>query len=298
MKRPSIFGALLLVALPAWGGLDIQIIDCPSRVLVYSPILVTAKIENRGSEPVLVPTSGYFIEYGPAPEALSAYRPVVTKGGGAVVWLEPGSSWLFQVDLGGSWVHKPGRLFIAGAIKSDGRCQHVATGAEPFPLKLVHETTVSKWYECWSGSASSTVEFIDIVGPDTAADREALAYYESPGFLSMRGYPNLGIWAGHQQLMERFPTSQVTYGVTFHACDENPGCLRQLLDLQPSHPLTPHTRLQLALALLRSGRGAEVTDAFIDGLGLADGLKQYLLQQRAQASESHDPVAGSEAKRQ
>lgn len=302
MKRFVLYGFLLLAALPAWADIDVRIVDYPSQVLLYSPILVTVRVANQGSTPLLIPASngtsnGYFVEYGPGPESLSTYRPILTKGASSVVWLKPGSSWLFQVDLGRFWIHEPGRIFVAGGVASTGKCQHVATGTETFPLRVVHETAVSKWYECWSGHVSSSVVSIDIVEPNTTIDREALDYYESPSFVSMRGYPNLGVWAGYHLLLERFPTSQLTYVVGFHACDENASCLQQLLDLQPSHPLSPYTRLQLSLALLGSGRSAEVTASFVEGLGLPDGLEQYLLQRRQEAGQTQGAANGPASER-
>ena len=72
--------------------------------------------------------------------------------------------------------------------------------------------------------------------------------------------------------------SSIAYAMAFRQCGGAPDCLTRLLELQPSHPLTPHMRFRLATSLLWSGRGEEVTDEFVDGLDLPEGLKPYLLQ--------------------
>ena len=38
--------------------------------------------------------------------------------------MSPGESWVYLVDLGQWWVHKPGRLFVNASITSNGACTY------------------------------------------------------------------------------------------------------------------------------------------------------------------------------
>lgn len=282
MKRLVLCSFLLLIATPGRATIDVEIVDYPSRVMRYGPILVTARVENRGVVPFVIPvtdltSSSYFVETGTAVENLTEFRPIQSTGGGAVVSLNPGASWFFQVDLG-PWFHEPGSLVVAAGIKSTGECQHRATKRETFPLKLIRKEPGIEVYECWSGRAVSHPVSIDVVEPDAAVNQLALGFVLSPDFPVSDGRLNYRVRFGFNHLLERYPTSHYTYAAGFYQCRTVPNCLRQLLDLQPSHPLTPYMRLQLALSLLESGRGSEVTGSFIDELRLPDGLRQYLSQ--------------------
>ena len=104
MKK-AILCILFLAAPPTGAQIDVRIVDYPSRVQMYDPIVVTAEVKNLGAEGLLIPSTGltdssYSVWYGRAPDALSLYRPYRIEGGGSVIWLEAGETWLFQINLG------------------------------------------------------------------------------------------------------------------------------------------------------------------------------------------------------
>ena len=136
-------------------------------------------------------------------------------------------------------------------------------------------------YECWAGHVDSDPVTIDLVEPDSAVDREALEYLRSAesevaALLSSAWNRPLKKAAAH--LLEFFPTSHYTYAGMFPGSMTSPEYIQKLLDLQPSHPLTPYTQLQKALASIRAGRGAEVS---FQALDIPSALKDYLVQEKA-----------------
>ncbi len=283
-KRTCLWILCLLLAPASWAEVTVEIVDYPSRILMYTPILVTAKVENTGTTPVLIPTTGdsstsHFIMTGATPEKFAVYNPVLTDGGGYTTWLKPGEARFFQVDVGHFWFYELGRLYLKARIQSNGKCLYIGTEEEALSRKVVDERMGFKWYECWSGSVTSDVVFVDIVEPDTIIDREALEYYLSMDLPmpAMRGENGLRLLTARIELSERFPSSYYDYAARFYAYYLSvPGA--DLPELQPNHPLTPYLRFQLAQALLRKGQEARVTVPFVDGLGLPDGVEQYLLQ--------------------
>ena len=271
MKR---FLAILVCVLATGicsAAVSVNIVDYPARVLVYSPMLVTARVVNHGPDSVLVPTKG-LIKIGSSPDNLSWYDPVDSSGG-SVIWLEPKEAWLFQVDLGLFWTHAPGPLYVVAGIQSNGECLYRATGSETFPLKLVHETPTRRWYECWSGAEFSDDVAISIELPQTPVDSEALEFFERNSFLG--GIPTAGVWSGSGRLLEQFPSSEVTYAVALQHCGKSPDCLQELLDRQPQHPLSVYARFRLAMARLDTGQTAES----VKDLELPEGLELYLVQE-------------------
>lgn len=277
MKSCLITLLLVLVTGVSSAGITVEVVDYPERVSVYSPMLVTARVVNHGPDPELIPMKG-MIQTGSTPETLSWYEPVLACGGGALKWLKPGEAWLFQADLGRFWdKNAPGDLHVAAGIQSNGECLYSATGAETFPLTLAHETPTRSWYECWSGEVLSGVVRITIEPPSEVVDKEALRYFEENHYLG--GLPNAGVWTGSALLLEKYPTSSVTYAIGLQHCKKSPSCLQRLLDEQPSHPLTAHTRFTLAMALRDTRPESESKEAWVEALNLPDGLAEYLLQE-------------------
>jgi hypothetical protein len=273
---------VLTVSLPAWAQLDVTIVDHPARVLRYGPILITVQVQNHGTEDLLIPatnytSSSYFIKTGPTPDTLAEFQPIQSTGGGSVVWLPAGARWLFQVDLG-RWFHEPESVFVAAGIRSTGECQYRASGRESFPLKLIRKAPGVEQYECWAGHETSGVVEIEIIEPDSGIDRAARDYLRSPEYPFAGYVEKLGLQFGTRGLRERFPTSHYTYAASYYACDAAPDCIREQLELQPSHPLAPYMRQQLALAMLETGEVDRVTTSFIKDLALPAGLHAYVVQ--------------------
>jgi hypothetical protein len=294
MKLIASLGLLMLVVSPAWAQLDVTIVDHPPEVLRYGPIPITVRVQNLGASGVLIPatnhtSSRYFIETGSSPDALTEFQPIQSTGGGSVVWLAPGASWWFQVDLG-RWFHEPTRLFVTAGICSTGKCQFRASGAEPFPLKVVRKAPGVEQYECWEGREMSAVVSVEIVEPSSTVDLEARDYLRSPEYPSAGFVEKLGLQFGVRELLERFPTSHYTYAAGYYACTKTPACIRNLLELQPGHPLEPYMRQQLALAMLHAGQGSQVTEPFVKSLELPTGLEDYLAQ-RVEEHRTAEPVS-------
>lgn len=282
MKRLTMCCVLMLLSCAVWAQLDVTIVDHPSEVLQYGPVLITVRVHNQGSEGVLVPasnftSSSYFIETGATPDTLTRFEPIQSSGGGDSHWLPPGAVWLFQVDLG-RWIHEPGPLFVAAGITSTGKCQYRPSGEETFPLTSVYRNRSVELYECWEGRSVSGTVAVEVIEPTSAVDLAARDYIQSQEYPFTEYVERMGLQFGVQGLRERFPTSHYTYAAGYYACDEAPDCIRELLELQPSHPLEPYMRQQLAIAMLKAGQAADLTDPFVEQLDLPVGLNEYVIQ--------------------
>lgn len=287
MKRSVVFCWLLLNGSLVLAQVTVSIVDYPTSVLRYSPVFVTGRIENHGSSPVLVPSSNqtgnrWFVEVGPTPESLAERRLAqASTASTTLVWLKPGESQLFLDDIGHwLWSNGPGRYLVRAGLNGTGECLYYSKGDEDFPLKALVKRPGYEIYECWSGNEVSEIVSIDVLEPDHAVDRESLQYLESPdppGFCCGKSKFHLTLQFGAHDLLERFPTSHYTYVGMFHGCRTSPECLQKLLELQPSHPLTPYTRFQKALASISSGHGDEVS---LQALDIPLALKDYLVQEK------------------
>ncbi len=288
MKRRLIFCWLFLIGSSAVAQVTVQIVDYPTSVLRYSPVFVTGRIENHGPSPVLVPAGNqtanrWFVEVGFTPESLGERRLAqASTASTTLVWLKPGESQLFVDDIG-HWLgsNGPGRYLVRAGLRGTGECLYHSNGDEDFPLKAVVKRPGHEIYECWSGHELSDTVSVDVVEPEFAVDLEALQYLESPdppGFCCGKSKFHLTLQFGAGHLLERFPTSHYTYVGMFNGCRTSPECLQKILDLQPSHPLTPYTRFQKALASISSGRGEEVAFRALD---IPSSLKDYLAQEKA-----------------
>ncbi len=285
MKRALVLAFCSLAAHPALAQVSVEVADYPARVFSYSPVLITGVVVNHGSEPVLVPASfasdsRYFIETGSTTENLKEFMPFRFDGGGDAVWVRPGESWFFQMEIGRWWLKLSGPLVVRIGMRSTGRCFYSPRGDEEFPLKLLSKNGDAV-YECWAGHVVSDPVTIDFVEPDSAVDRATLDYIRSQEFpyACHSEYDNGCLRHGAAQLLERFPSSHYTYASMFPSGPTtSPEHLQRLLDLQPSHPLTPYTRFMKALASISSGRGAEIS---FEALDIPSALKDYLMQQKA-----------------
>lgn len=297
MKWFALLVTLLLFNSAVWGVVDVQVVDSPSSVLRYSPILVTARVQNLGSEPVLIPAtdntvSRYFVEIGRSEGSLwELQMPLSDGSSGAVVWLKPGESWLFQVDVG-PWIPESGTHVIRAGLVSTGKCQYRATGKEAFPLKAVAKGPGYEAYECWTGREVSGIRSIDIREPESAVDRDALAFVRSSEFpvdCCLEGRFYLRLQFGAASLLQRFPNSHYAYVGGFYAAEKSPDSLQRLIDLQPAHPLTPYTRFRSALALIRSDP-KKLSPEQVSSLDIPAALKEYLLQELGVAGQDGKPV--------
>ena len=291
MHRLVVLGLLSLISLPAAADVVVEIADYPTSVLRYSPVFITGRIKNQGSSPALVPVSNdtsnrYFLEIGRSSEPLSERRLAAGSTSSAqLAWLKPGESRLFREDIGfWLWSDGPGQYSVRAGLKGTGECLYHSTGDEDFPLKAIVKKPALEIYECWSGHEVSEIVTIEVREPETPIDWEALDFIRSPEFpvnwgLEDRFY--LRLQFGAAALLKQFPTSHYTYAGIFLGGMNAPESLQRLLELQPTHPLTRYTRLQRALALINTGRGAEVTPSSVDALDLPAVLKDYLMQEKA-----------------
>jgi len=285
MKRALVLTFLLFASPVAQADVLVRVVDYPDQVLSYSPVFITVVVENGGREPVLLPASNfsanrYFIETGSTKEDLSELSPYdadVTST--ELVWLKPGRSWFFQMEIG-RWLPPSGSIVIRAGMRSTGQCLFRPQGGEEFPLKLVFKNRTVQQFECWTGHVVSEPVTIEIVTPDSAVDNEALNYVRSPQFpigCCLENKFHLRLQFGASQLLERFPTSHYGYAGAFYGWKDSPDLLHKLLELQPSHPLTPYTRFQKALASITSGHGDEVS---LQALDISSALKDYLVQEK------------------
>ncbi len=286
MKRALVLAFCLLPAPPALAHVSVEVADYPARVFNYSPVFITGVVENHGPEPVLLPEArfrenGYLIETGPTKENLKELIPYRFDGGGTpLVWLQPGESWLFQMEIG-QFLPVSGSVVIRVGLRSTGQCYYFPQGGEEFPLKLLNENgdRGDPMYECWTGHVVSDPVTIDFVEPDSAVDRQAMDYLQSPEsgvapFLNANW--DVPLQKAVSPLWDRFPTSHYTYAGMLRGCMKSPECLQKLLDLQPSHPLTPYTRFQKALTSITSG-----DEVSLQALDIPSALKDYLVQEKA-----------------
>jgi hypothetical protein len=302
VKRALVLAFCFFAVGPTPADVGIRVADYPAKVLSYSPVFITGVVENYGSEPVLIPASSrsdcrYFIEIGSTREDLKELMPYnFDVGSIPLVWLKPGESWFFHVEIG-RWLPLAGSSFIRLGLRSTGECLFRPQGDETFPLKLLYENPSVKVYECWAGRVMSDTVTIDFVVPDSVVDREAMDFLRSPesGVAPyLKNNLELPLEKGASHLWERFPSSHYNYAAAFSGCMNSPECLQKLLDLQPSHPLAPYTSFQKGLASISSGRGEEVS---LQALDIPSALKDYLVQEKAAEEQRQRRAVSHQAAR-
>lgn len=285
--RHLLLFSLALVALPASADVLVQITDFPTAVIRYSPVFITFSAENTGREPVLIPAteftaSRYFLEVRRGDGAFEEFRLYDADGGGSMVPLGPGKSWLFRVDIGKAFADV-GAYSVRAGIKSSGECRYHATGAESFPLRSVSSDPFNETYQCWQGEARSTEAQVEVRESATPIDQDAVKFIWSKEFPTscQLGRFDLRLQCGAATLIEHFPQSHYAVVAGLQGSNKCPDCLSRLLALQPNSPLAAGIRLQRALALLATGRGSEVTEQFIRDARLPPALVAFLMQQTA-----------------
>jgi hypothetical protein len=291
MKRIITTGILLLIfACPAWAKVTISIVDHPDWVLRYSPVFITAKIVNEGTDPVLIPADDYslnryFVETGKSGGTLEERRQFdasVSKD--EVLWLRPGESWLFRTDVQ-PWMTLPGEYQARTGLRGNGECILRPTGAEAFPvLPIEHETGVQR-YQCWKGEILSNTVTIAVLEPTSAADIESREYLQSmdvPSKIDCKSEGELPtcLRFAYKRLREKHPASHYTYVGGFYRAGRSAQALQDLLTMQPDHPLTPYTRLQWALAVVRGECRSARANIAVSDLELPSGLSEYLAQEK------------------
>lgn len=301
MTRILVLAMLLFASQLALGDIHVRIADSPDQVSSYSPVFITGAVENSGSESVLIPAGNYsdcryFIETGTTPENLQEIAPYRFEVGSIpLVWLRPGESWLFQMEIG-RYLPVSGSVIIRLGLKSTGQCVYRPVGNEEFPLKLLYKNSDVQKYDCWVGDVVSDSVDIRLVVPSSAVDREAMEYLRSPesGIEPyLRSNWDLPLKRVAANLWERFPTSHYAYVGIFQASAKSPEGLNKLLEVQPSHPLTPYTRFMKALATIRSVDRKE--DVSFEALDIPTALKDYLAQERAAQGKPKTPLADQPA---
>lgn len=273
------------MTLPASAGVIVQIGDVPAQVLRYSPVFVTASVQNTGSEPILIPASEigdshFFLEIGHSPDALSVFAPHSGSGGGKSVWIKPGQSWYFRVEVGGA-MQNLGKYVLRAGLTSTGECRFPVQSPGDPPAVKTNLSPVYPGYQCWTGSVLSDIFEVEVVEPDGPTDRAALEFIKSDEFpvkCCMENRFHHRILHGFGPLLERFPTSHYTFaGALWHG-SISPELAEKILNIQPNHPMAVYLRLEWALGLVETGREADVTSEFVAQLKLKPALEAYLNQ--------------------
>lgn len=281
MKHLLVGISICLLAIPAYADIVVRIVDIPTQVPQYSPVFVTASIENTGKDSVLVPAnefSGSNFEIGHSPDQLSTFLPFLATGGGRSVWLHPGDVFYYRQDLNRE-MQNTGRYFIRALLRSTGECQYRPSSPDDLPVVLLNDDPAVHIVQCWAGSVRSEIKEVEVVEPNGPTDGAALEYIKSeeyPVKCCINGRFQNRIIFGYGRLLNRFPTSHYTFvGAMFNA-HSLPRELEKILKLQPEHPMAVYMRLGLALALIENNREAEVTPEFIATLKLKPAHEAYL----------------------
>lgn len=295
MTSSRLLGGLAMAfsIVPAIADVTVRIVDIPTEVLRYSPVFVTARIENTGSAPVLIPITNltsnrYTIELGTTADALTELQPLASTGGGDLRWLKPGEAWFVSHDIG-PWLHRVGEHVVRVGLTSTGECDYHATGAEAFPIDWVKKEPGLEIVRCWSGRSISDSIHVTVREPESSTDKSALEFVRSAAFpvtCCLNDRFQLRLQFGVASLLEKFPTSHYTFVAALYGANKCPDCLARLEVLQPTHPLRVYAKLQAALALLQSGQLSRVDDKYVADLRLPIGLKDYLEQERRESDRS------------
>ncbi|MCP3982258.1 MAG: hypothetical protein GY716_23380 [bacterium] len=277
--------AILVAVSASWADVRVEIVDHPAQVLQWSPVLITAQIVNDGPDAAIVPTgrwmqNGYFVETGPSDGELSA-KSLLTGSDAStnVRKLQPGSTWLFQIDVR-EWMSEPGHYRARVGVHGGGRCFLEKAVAEDLGATAIAQKRRArkqkgpKPYECWEGSVFSQEVTVQVDEPTSTVDREALKYIQSPDYpVAIGGF--FRVMHGARYLKERFPESHYTYVSVFYSG----GDFDWLLRVQPDHPLTPYTRMKAVMGRSqKSGWCSESATAYASELQLRPSLEQYALQ--------------------
>lgn len=280
--------ALLVVALcggmvsAASAEVLVRIADLPTTVLRYSPVFVTAAIQNTGAEAILVPVSGlsdsrYVVELGRTEESLTEVAPFDSSGGGQAVLLPPGGIWYFRVDIGAR-VQDLGAYVIQVGLTSTGECQFRPNATERGQVRAIDPNPFHETYACWAGRVLSPVAVFVVVDPTGPTDAAALEYVRSSEFpvsCCLNDRFNLRLQFGSAALLQRFPASHYTYVAGLYAGAHDPEALAKLERLQPTNVLTPYLRIARSLALAEQGRTDEAVSS---AAAIPDRLRPFVEQ--------------------
>ena len=258
MRKPgmklvnAVLAVLLLVTIPAAASdVVVDIVDYPEWVWTYSPVIVTAQVTNHGPKEVLVPNgrlafNRYFVETGRRGETMTeARRFTGTTLADRVVQINPGESWLFQIDVRFRLIEE-GRYEIRAGVNGNGRCRLQLQEQQELTLRRLPSAHSTPLYECFHGRVVSPHKSIEVRRPpDSDVNIATWNYLTSPDFPVPVGQDavELRMTIGWKYLKERFPQSHYTYAAVFYGAKG----YRWLLAAQPNHPSTNYTRMKSAL---------------------------------------------------
>jgi hypothetical protein len=282
-----------------FADLTLRIVDCPRSVWIFSPLIITAELQNNGNSPLLVPVTefdgpGWTFEI-KSNEQWKWYNTGFTACGigSRLVWLQPGDRYLFQYDLNLLTV-KQDTVEVRASLNSSGECQQLSNVQPPpkYPTKKIRDIPegVVSLIECWKGELKSEPHKIDIELPDSESEQEILkeALAGKYSLLPQERGDYTTLANSFRQLYQAHPKSFYTYAAAFYAPPSAYPApyiysMPLLFEAQPNNPLTPYARLLWVLDVVEKSNDPYFKDRLphydIPALNLPDALNKYLEQE-------------------
>lgn len=278
-------------------AISVTIVDAPESTLVYAPVQITAAIENIGNitEAVQI-TDGWDVEIGQANQYLpysEDYQGDV--GEHFVAILHPGEKYYVSKSLGPQFTNE-GIFEVRVIISGFGHCiPHRLS--KPYSLERIPTPEGTRAvYKCWSGKVHSRPVKIAVMNPAFEEDREVLEFVRSGQAFKLRATP--GDWSqphptavnfahSYRFLLEKYPNNYYTFVAGLYASAASLGghphlLIKEVLDLQPQHPLREYALIKLAMEQIDRNLPLEKR---IES-DLPPSMKQFIEQHRDEVVQS------------
>ncbi len=260
----TFFCGIFGYSIDSFAAISVSIVDAPEKTLAYAPVRITGVIENVGdfTEAVSL-TDSWGFEIGDANEYLplpSDYQYDV--GEHFVVILHPGEKYYISKYLG-EWMEpelkEEGVYEVRIVLSGSGRCIPSLL-SKPYGLERDLSAPGERAiYKCWRGKVYSQPVKITIENPSSQEDLEVLEFVKSGEAFKLSG--TTGIWSqsdpprinfsrSYEFLLEKYPDNYYTFVAGLYAAPASGishVILKQILELQPQHPLRRYALFALAM---------------------------------------------------
>jgi len=255
-----LFCAIFIYSSESIAAVTVMIVDAPDKTLLYSPIRITAVIENVGNSTEAISLDWGF-EVNSGNEFIPLPRDWQYDGvENFVAILDPGEKYYISEFVGqtmesvfkkkGEGVYEL-RIILSGS----GECPSYINKTYTLQRDL---SAPGERAICWKGKVYSEPVKIAVENPNSKEDLEVLEFVKSGKALNLMGstedwsapYPTRSNFShSYRFLLDKYPNNYYTYVAGLHNAAGSGNShlvLMQFLELQPQNPLRKYALLSLA----------------------------------------------------